>query len=292
VSETYAREITTPELGCGLDGLLSTRAREHRLTGMLNGLDESWDPRTCEHLQIRFEPGDWKGKRANADYVRRELGLAVSRGPLLALVARLVHQKGVDIVTRAADTIVEAGGQIIIMGKGEPQIESAAQAASARHPDAVRAYIGYDDPRCRQILAGSDFLLMPSRFEPCGLTQMQAQRLGSLPIARSTGGLVDTIDDGKTGFLFREPTLESFLGAVLQAFSVFAVKRRLNRMRLRAMMHGFDWEYPAANYSSLYRQTLGNRPRPSLRAIACPEAFVCEPFRNSHRDDRLTNLAH
>src|SRR6201991_4503613 len=116
VSATYAREITTPELGCGLEGLLSKRSNEARLSGILNGIDETWDPRFCPQLAQQFGAGDWQGKQANADYVRKQFGLAVSRGPLFGLVARLVHQKGIDLVLAAADEIIGSGGQIVVSG--------------------------------------------------------------------------------------------------------------------------------------------------------------------------------
>ncbi len=125
VSETYAKEITTPELGCGLEGLLRRRSDAAQLTGILNGIDESWDPRVCAQLAKPFAPGDWEGKLANSDYVRQQFGLALSRGPIFGLVARLVHQKGVDLVLAAADEIVQSGGQIIVTGSGEPDIERA-----------------------------------------------------------------------------------------------------------------------------------------------------------------------
>ena len=187
VSRTYAQEITTPEKGCGLDGLLRTRAAEHRLTGILNGVDEEWDPRTDENLFRNFGPGEWKGKRANADEVRRRFGLAVSRGPLFGVVSRLVHQKGIDLVLSAAEFIAESGGQVIVTGQGEKEIESALVGLAKRYPDAVSAHIGFDEGEARNIFAGSDFLLMPSRFEPCGLSQMYAQRFGALPVAHRRG---------------------------------------------------------------------------------------------------------
>src|ERR1700712_6017678 len=125
VSETYAQEITTPELGCGLEGLLRRRSDADQLTGILNGIDESWDPRFCTELTHQFGAGDWDAKHANADYVRQQFGLALSRGPIFGLVARLVHQKGVDLVLSAADEIIEAGGQIIVTGSGGPANEQA-----------------------------------------------------------------------------------------------------------------------------------------------------------------------
>ncbi len=256
VSETYAREITTSEFGCGLEGLLRLRSDAAQLTGILNGIDESWDPRVCSQLAKPFAAGDWEGKRANADYVRRQFGLALSRGPIFGLVARLVHQKGVDLVLSAADEIVEAGGQIIVTGSGEPDIERALVDAHRRRPDAIGVAIGFNDGQARRIFAGSDFTLMPSRFEPCGLSQMYAQRFGSLPIGRQTGGLAETIVDGETGFLFSQPSTESFLGGIRRAFTTFVTKDRLNSMRQSAMARSFGWNVSAACYGALYRKAL------------------------------------
>jgi starch synthase len=222
----------------------------------LNGIDESWDPSACAHLAQTFAPGDWEGKQANADYVRKQFGLALSRGPLFGLVARLVHQKGVDLVLSAADEIIEAGGQIVVTGSGEAQIEQALVSAHRRRPDAIGVVIGFNDAQARRIFAGSDFTLMPSRFEPCGLSQMYAQRFGSLPIGHQTGGLAETIKDGETGFLFSQPSAESFLGGVRRAFDAFRAKDRLDAMRRSAMARSFSWDLSAALYSSLYRKTV------------------------------------
>jgi len=256
VSATYAREITTDEFGCGLEGLLRTRSNAAELTGILNGIDESWDPRFCAQLAQPFAAGDWAGKRANADYVRKQFGLAVSRGPMFALVARLVHQKGIDLVLSAADEIVAAGGQIVVTGSGEPQFERALVAAHRRRPDAIGVTIGFNDAQARRIFAGSDFTLMPSRFEPCGLSQMYAQRFGSLPIGHQTGGLAETITDGETGFLFKQPSVESFLGGLRRAFTTFVSNDRLDAMRRSAMSRSFSWDLSAALYSALYRKTV------------------------------------
>jgi starch synthase len=257
VSETYAREILEPASGCGLDGLLRKRAKENRLTGILNGIDGNWDPRTCTHLAKQFEAGDWKGKQANAESIRCDFDLAASRGPLFSLVARLVHQKGIDLVLSAADSIVSAGGQIVIMGTGESELEAAAKKLAQRHQRSVAVKIGFDEAESRRILAGSDFMLMPSRYEPCGLSQMCAQRVGTLPIGHKTGGLAETIDDGQTGFLFAEPSVGSLFGAVCRAFSTFASKRRFYQMRTRAMARKFDWEHSAVTYRQLYGNVEG-----------------------------------
>jgi starch synthase len=256
VSGTYAKEITTAEFGCGLEGLLRRRSDASQLTGILNGIDESWDPRSCEHLPQQFGAGDWEGKRANADYVRKQFGLAVSRGPIFGLVARLVHQKGIDLVLSAADEIIDAGGQIIVTGSGEPALEQALVDAHRRRPDAIGVVIGFNDAQARRIFAGSDFTLMPSRFEPCGLSQMYAQRFGSLPIGHQTGGLAETITDGETGFLFEKPSIDSFLGGVKRAFSTFVSNDRLDTMRRSAMARSFSWGLSAALYSALYRKTV------------------------------------
>ena len=256
VSETYAREITTPELGCGLEGLLRRRSDAEQLTGILNGIDESWDPRVCPELTRPFGAGDWEAKRANADYVRQQFGLALSRGPIFGLVARLVHQKGVDLVLSAADAIVSSGGQIIVTGRGEPEIEEALLAAHRLRPDAIGVAIRFNEGEARRIFAGSDFTLMPSRYEPCGLSQMYAQRFGSLPIGHQTGGLAETIVDGETGFLFTRPSTESFLGGICRAFATYGTKDRLNSMRRRAMAKSFSWSASAACYSALYRKAV------------------------------------
>ena len=257
VSETYAREITTPEFGCGLEGLLAKRAQAKQLTGIVNGIDETWDPRTCDKLSNPFGAGDWQGKRANADHVRKEFNLALSRGPLFGLVARLVHQKGVDLVLSTAEAIVAAGGQIVVMGRGEARFEAALVEASEANRGSIGVAIGFDDAAARRIFAGSDFTMMPSRFEPCGLSQMYAQRFGSLPIGHRTGGLADTIEDGKTGFLFSQASTESFLGAICRAFATFGSKRQFNHMRSDAMANTFGWKKSVDSYLGVYREAAG-----------------------------------
>jgi starch synthase len=165
-----------------------------------------------------------------------------------------VHQKGVDLVLSAADEIIESGGQIVVTGSGEPEIEQALVDAHRRRPDAIGVAIGFNDGQARRIFAGSDFTLMPSRFEPCGLSQMYAQRFGSLPIGHQTGGLAETIKDGETGFLFAQPSAESFLGGVRRAFETFMAKDRLDTMRRSAMARTFSWDLSASLYSALYRK--------------------------------------
>ena len=225
VSATYAREITTPELGCGLEGLLRQRSNASELTGILNGIDESWDPRACASL-APVRPRRLGGQAANADYVRKQFGLALSRGRFRpgrpagspeghrprAIGGRRDHRgRRTDYRHRQRRTRDRTG-----------LVE-----AHRRRPDAIGVVIGFNDGQARRIFAGSDFTLMPSRFEPCGLSQMYAQRFGSLPIGHQTGGLAETIEDGETGFLFSQPSAESFLGGVRRAFDTFRTKDRL-----------------------------------------------------------------
>ncbi|HVO03171.1 MAG TPA: glycogen synthase GlgA [Candidatus Cybelea sp.] len=260
VSAAYAQEITTPEFGCGLDGLLRARSREGRLSGILNGIDESWDPRTDPHLPHPFDASDWQGKEANARHIREEFGLAVSRGPLFAVVSRLVHQKGLDLTIGAVESIVRDGGQLVVTGEGEAEVEAALRATAARHPESIALKIGYEEAAARQFFAGSDFLLMPSRFEPCGLSQMYAQRFGSLPIAHSIGGLRETIVDGATGFLFSGARADTFEEAIQRAQHVFERKSDLNAMRKRAMNRPFGWQHAVRAYLEVYRRALKGTP--------------------------------
>ena len=256
VSTTYANEITTAEFGCGLDGLLRLRADEGRLTGIINGIDESWDPSRGDGLACPFIASDLRGKDRNAEQVRSDFGLAVSRGPLFAVVSRLVHQKGLDLMIGAAETIVRSGGQIAIMGQGEPAVERELGALAKRHPGDVSLKVGFDEVEARCMFAGSDFLLMPSRYEPCGLSQMYAQRFGSLPIARRTGGLADSIEDGLTGFLFHAVSVEACLEAISRAFNVFGNGDIFMAMRRLAMARNFGWAKSAASYQAIYGRAI------------------------------------
>lgn len=256
VSATYAQEITTPQFGCGLDGLLRCKREQGRLSGIPNGIDDSWDPRTDSHLVHAFSSNDWRGKRANADYVRDYFGLFPSQGPLFAVISRLVHQKGLDLTIEAAKAIVHAGGQIVFMGSGEHHVEEALRQLATRFPGAISAYIGFDEYQARCLFAGSDFLLMPSRFEPCGLSQMYAQRFGSLPIAHRTGGLADTIEDGVTGFLFDDMQFGSYMHAIQRAFAVYKSTDLFNAMRGAAMTGRYHWKQSMIPYSKLYLQAL------------------------------------
>jgi starch synthase len=240
---------------------MEARAAHGELSGIVNGIDESWDPGRDPHLQHHFDTEDFDGKQANADAVRTGLCLRPSEGPLFGIVSRLVHQKGLDLVAEAANDIVDNGGQIAILGLGDPEIEHMLSRTSRRHRDDIGVLIGFNEPMARRIVAGSDFTLMPSRFEPCGLTQMQAQRYGALPIAHATGGLADTIDDGTTGFLFSDLSSVGLMEACHRAFDAFDDVDQLADMRRAAMARSFGWAAAAAEYEALYRRLTG---RPAL----------------------------
>ncbi len=258
VSPTYAREILTAEMGCGLDGLLRTRAECGQLTGILNGIDDSYDPQSDPHLEHHFGRHDLAGKQSNAAAVREAFQLTNTTGPLFALVSRLVHQKGVDLVVEAAHEILQAGGALVATGQGEPHLEAAMTQLAAQHPGSVGVHIGFDETMARRMYAGSDFLLMPSRFEPCGLSQMYAQRFGSLPIAHRTGGLADTIQDNVTGFLFDRPSAANLGRTIRRAVRAFAGGRVIDRMKDAAMRRPSGWAEATRDYRDVYAHALAN----------------------------------
>lgn len=273
VSHTYAHEITSPVFGCGLEGLLRRKANEGRLSGFVNGIDDSWHPRQDPRLVEGFSAHDWQGKQANTRYVERAFGFAEESAPLFAVVSRLVHQKGIDLTIAAAETIVAGGGRIAIIGQGERALERQVEELTRRYPGRIGVNLNFCETEARRILAGSDFLLMPSRYEPCGLSQSYAQCYGSLPIARRTGGLADTIEDGVSGFLFRESTLESYLGAIHRALNVYRHPVLLNAMRGKAMRAPLYWHQSVKPYDRLYRRLIEGTydafAAPGRRARAC-----------------------
>ncbi|MCP8466266.1 glycogen synthase GlgA [Pseudomonas sp. ZM23] len=265
VSETYAREITGEKFGCGMHGVLTQRRRRGQLSGITHGIDGSWTPNLDPHLVERFDATHLAGKRRNAEHVERQFGLLPGRGPLFAVVSRLVHQKGIDLTLAIADEMIAAGGRLVVIGRGEPELEQAMKRLAENYPGRVGVHIGFDETEARRIFAASDFLLMPSRYEPCGLSQMYAQRFGSLPIARHTGGLADTIVDGVTGLLFRDETPESYFDAISRALNIYRYPDLLDAMRRKAMKSPLRWEDAARPYTSLYQRLLQQAPARAFR---------------------------
>jgi starch synthase len=261
VSATYAREIQTDALGMGLGGLL--RAHSARLAGIPNGIDTSvWDPALDRLIEKRYDAEHLEAKRENRQALQRRMRLPhEGTVPLLAVVSRFTGQKGIDLVAQAADELAALPAQLVALGTGDRDIEAAMLAAAARHPLRIAARIGFDEGLAHLIEAGADVFLMPSRFEPCGLSQMYSQRYGTPPVAHATGGLADTIvdcsdaalDDGSaSGFLFNAPTVPSMMEAVRRALAVFRDPGRWKRLQCNGMSKDFGWSSAAAQYARLY----------------------------------------
>jgi starch synthase len=259
VSPTYAREILTPDFGCGLDAFLHSRSDS--ITGILNGLDlAAWDPVTDKSLPVNFSVEDPSRRAANKAALLNELGLKEEpRIPVLAMIGRIDPQKGVDITLEALRQMTDQRWQFIILGSSDPALENAARALQAECPDHVRALIRYDAKLSRLIYGGADMFLMPSRYEPCGLAQMIAMRYGCVPVVHATGGLKDTVQEGKTGFLFQQAEAGSMVEALRRAISVYESPEKWERFQRRGMIEDFSWPRSAAQYAMVYRSLTSDR---------------------------------
>jgi len=265
VSPSYAEEICTSEFGHGLDGVL--RERKNVLTGILNGADyEAWNPSTDRALAAQYSSNDVSGKAVCKLALLRAFGLVEDlESPLFGMITRLVDQKGVDLVLQALERLFALGASLVILGSGERRYEERLAALAREYPDRLGVRLGFNDALSHQVQAGIDCLLMPSRFEPCGLTQLYAMRYGTIPIVRASGGLRDSVApfDATTrqgvGFVFVEPTADALLGAVQAALSVFADPSLWRWLQRHAMAQDFSWERSAARYIELYRQTIADK---------------------------------
>ncbi len=257
VSPTYAREIQTPEYGCGLDGVL--RARAAVLTGILNGADyREWSPENDPLIPAPYSAQDLSGKRAAKEQLLAELGFpaeAMDR-PLLGIVSRLTLQKGVDLLAEVAGEIVAEDACLVALGAGEPEYEESFRAMAEQFPGRIAVRFGFDNRLSHLIEAGADMFLMPSRYEPCGLSQIYSLRYGTVPVVRATGGLDDTIDEG-TGFKFQEYSGAALLGAVRAAIQTFSCPDEWRAMMLRGMQKDFSWKASAHEYAALYGRLSG-----------------------------------
>ena len=260
VSPTYAEEIQ--QHGHGLEGLLRSRARD--LVGILNGIDtQVWDPRRDPHLPVRYGRRDVERRAACKDALRQRLGLvARAEAPLFGLVSRLSPEKGIDLLLDALPVFVAQGAQLAVLGTGEPALEAALEAAAAAHPDNVAVVRAFDEGLAHLFQAGADVTLVPSRIEPCGLTQMYAQRYGALPLVRRTGGLADTVVNATdeavsagdaTGFVFDDPTADALAGTVRWACEQYQDPGRWRRIQRTGMKRDFGWGRAAGAYATLYR---------------------------------------
>lgn len=266
VSPSYAAEIATPEFGCGLDGVI--RARGAAVHGILNGIDTTiWDPAADAALPARYTASRLQGKKACRRALQAELGLeADERALLVTVVSRLTGQKGMDLLLAAMPALLAQGVQFAIQGTGDAALEAALRAAQQAYPGRVHAYVGYDEARAHRLIAGADAILVPSRFEPCGLTQMYGLRYGTLPIVRGVGGLRDTVFDldeamrpgdrdagSGTGFVFHEATPQALAQAVQRAAALKGDAPRWRRAMQAAMARDHGWRAPAREYLQRYR---------------------------------------
>lgn len=259
VSETYSQEILGPEYGCSMEGILFKRRQD--LFGIVNGIDnQEWDPQQDTFLPSPFHTKDLKGKAVCKERLIGLAGFNDSKAPVVGIVSRLSYQKGLDIILEAIDELVRLGANLLVLGKGEELYQSALAVKAEEHKGRVSLYIGFDESIAHLIYGGSDFFLMPSRYEPCGIGQLIAMKYGTIPIARKTGGLADTIADydhlaGRgTGFLFEEYASRALLSAAKRAFCVYADRKKMQGMVCQAMEMNFSWEKAAAGYLDLYRK--------------------------------------
>ncbi len=269
VSPTYAAEIRTPEFGMGLEGVL--RSRGNVLHGILNGADYArWDPGTDPFLPARYGPGRMAGKMQCKKALIREFGLdeRLEQRPVIGVVSRLDRQKGLDLLIDVLDDLFALDAGLMVLGTGDPGIEKALGAAGERFAGRMALRLGFDEPLAHRITAGTDLLLVPSRYEPCGLTQMHAMRYGSVPVVRATGGLEDTVSawDPRTGkgngFKFTEASPGALLEALRQALTRYDRRRPWEKLQESAMKADFSWDESAERYMRLFREVLLSRRRP------------------------------
>jgi starch synthase len=253
VSPSYAEEIQTTEHGCGLEDFL--QSRRERVTGIINGIDNTiWDPASDSFLTANYTSKTLSARTAIKSALQSQFGLKVDATiPLLGMVTRMDQQKGVDIAVDALRLLPDEPWQAILLGTGNAELEVAARHLEIDFPHRVTAVLRYDGKLAHQIYGGSDMLLMPSRYEPCGLAQMIAMRYACIPVARATGGLRDTITDGRTGFLFAEPSASDMAVALRRALAAFRDYVGWQTMQKTAMAENFSWERSALKYAALYR---------------------------------------
>ncbi|MGE0006252.1 MAG: glycogen synthase GlgA [Parvibaculaceae bacterium] len=267
VSPGYAGEITTPEFGMGLDGLL--RERRDMLTGIVNGIDtEIWNPASDPHLALPYVPRNFARRRqANKRAIEQRLGLAQGDGPLFCVVSRLTWQKGMDLLLQCLDGLVGQGARLALLGAGEAPLEAGFVKAAAQHEGRVGAVIGYDESLSHLLQGGADAILIPSRFEPCGLTQLYGLRYGCVPVVSHVGGLADTVVDANeaalerdsaTGLQFAPVDRSALARAIDRAIRLYADRKAWNSIQKAGMKTDVSWEKSARRYAALYRKLLQN----------------------------------
>ena len=268
VSPTYALEMATPEFGCGLDGLVKARGAD--VSGILNGVDGAiWNPSSDKEIPIKYTASNLAGKLACKAALQKSLGLDIDpKAPLFGVVSRLTSQKGLDLVLAALPALLTEGAQLAVQGSGDADLEAAFVAATAAHLGRVAVRLGYDEAFAHHMMAGCDLMLVPSRFEPCGLTQLYALRYGTVPLVRSVGGLADTVvdatadalqQDTATGFMFGPATPDALAAAMGQAIKTYENPKLWKQIVLRGMAQSFSWDDAAKDYLSLYQEALQSK---------------------------------
>ncbi len=255
VSPTYSRQIQGREFGCGLEGILNKRSSS--LRGILNGLDYSvWDPSSDGLIDFRYDAGKMEGKAGNKRVLQKACGLREDpRAPLLAVVSRLAEQKGIDLIVPLLPELAAAGMQIVILGTGEDKYHRLLRKAAAAAPGAVSLHLKFDERLAHRIYAGSDIFLMPSRYEPCGLSQMISLRYGTVPVVSNTGGLADTVS-ADNGFVMNGISAGELAARIREAARLYADQERWRRLAERGMGSRFSWQAAAGEYISLYEETM------------------------------------
>ena len=266
VSPTYAAEIRTPTDGMALDGLL--RGRGGAVSGILNGIDtEVWNPATDPLLPARYDATDLAARTRNRAELQFRFSLAEdAAAPLFAVISRLTLQKGMDLLLAALPVLLAEGGQLAVLGAGAAEIEQGFRAAAAAHPGRVGCFVGYDEGLAHLLQGGADALLVPSRFEPCGLTQLCALRYGAVPVVARVGGLADTVIDASpmalaagaaTGVQFAPVTAEMLEAGIRRAASLHRMPLAWQRLQRNGMATDVSWRDPARRYAALYREVSG-----------------------------------
>jgi len=267
VSPTYAREITLPEFGYGMEDLLRQRQLEGRLTGILNGVDPAiWDPAHDLLLTARYNRDVLDAKVENKRQLQIAMGLKIDeKVPVFAVVSRLTKQKGLDLVLEALPGLLEQGGQLVLLGAGDAVLQQGFLAAAAEYPGQVGVQIGYHEAFSHRIMGGADVIMVPSRFEPCGLTPLYGLKYGTLPLVRRTGGLADTVNDSSlenladgiaSGFAFEDSNAWSLLRAIRRAFVLWSRPSLWRYVQRQAMAMDFSWQVAALAYRDLYQRLL------------------------------------
>ncbi len=264
VSPSYAEEILTPEFGMGLEGLLAYRSED--LTGIVNGIDaDVWNPQTDPHIKAHYSIDTLHLRAANKQAVADRFGISQGTGPLFCVISRLTWQKGMDLLAEEVEHLVEAGVRLAVLGSGDHALENAFHTAARRHPGMIGVISSYDEPLSHLMQAGSDAIIVPSRFEPCGLTQLYGLRYGCVPVVARTGGLNDTVIDASTaalaasaatGVSFSPITAGTLRRALRRAVRLFDEPKVWTAMQKQGMKSDVSWEMSAGLYASLYSDLL------------------------------------